>query len=644
MPYSGFKKRASLLSKDFVDAHSGVQFFAPNPRENLRNPLIGRARSVTQNPANGSMGDSPDLAFHMPVFRFGEFELDEQTFELRRNGAAIRVQQQPARVLAFLLNHRGSLVTREQIRLAIWGEDTFVDFEQGLNFCIRQIRLALNDQADRPRHIETLPRLGYRFISQIEKIGDGEAAEANKRLRIGVVPVEDLSGQPENYFAAGLTEDMISALSRIDSERLRVTALPRLESGDAMAEHLDRLKRELNLDYLLRGSVRRSGDTLRISAQLHDLRDKCVLWSKTYDRKSVDVLAVQEEVTQRVSESLAVELFPSVTVGARRYSKSSAAYDAYLKGRFFWHKMTADSIGRSMDYFRAALAIDGAFAPAYAGLADCYAQMGSSRVGTMKPLEAVAESRKHLQRALDLDETLAEAHCTLGLIKSWYDWDWDGAGVEFQAALALDPSQITALIWQSLLLTVNGRYQESLASMQRARELEPLSPTVNLYLGLSYVHGGQFDLGIRRIRESIELDSGYYRSHMFLGRSLTAINQHDEAIIALQRALALRPDSFESSAFLGLALAGKGDRKSALAMVKKTQLLGEKCEPAIVLACIYARLGMPNEMFEWLERAVAVKSTPIYIPLISEEYRPYETDPRYHGFLASIGMSHRARF
>jgi len=582
----------------------------------------------------------------MSLIRFGDFELNEQTFELRRNGAPVRLQQQPARVLAFLLNHRGTLVTREQIRLAIWGDDTFVDFEQGLNFCIRQIRLALNDQAEKPTFVETLPRLGYRFVGKLEKSGASEVAARapnEKRLRMAVVPVEELSGKEGDYFAAGLTEDMISALSRIDPARLRVISVPKLESGDGTAAHLDRLQKELNLDYLLRGSVRRSGDTLRINAQLHDLRDQCVLWSETYDRKAGDLLAVQEDVTERVSRSLAVELFPSATVGARRYSKSSAAYDAYLKGRFFWHKMTADAIGRSMGYFNEALALDAGFAPAHAGLADCYAQMGSSRVGTMKPLEAVAESRKHLQRALDLDETLAEAHCTLGLIKSWYDWDWDGAGVEFQAALALDPSQITALIWQSLLLSVNGQHQESIASMQRARELEPLSPTVNLYLGLAYVHGGQFDLGIRRIRESVELDSGYYRSHMFLGRALSAINQHDEAIAELERALALRPDSFESSAFLGLALAGRRDRKNALAMVKKTQVLGEKCEPAIVIACIYARLGMPKEMFEWLERAVAVKSTPIYVPLISAEFRPYETDTRYHGFLASIGLSHRAR-
>jgi TolB-like protein/lipoprotein NlpI len=577
----------------------------------------------------------------MSVIRFGEFELDEQTLELRKNGALTRMQQQPARVLAFLLNHRGSLVTREQIRLAIWGEDIFVDFEQGLNFCIRQIRLALNDQAERPLYIETLPRLGYRFIPQIEK--SGELAPAGKRIRIAVVPIEDLSGQSETYFAAGLTEDMISALSRIDPSRLRVTAVPKFESGNASAEHIDRLQRQLNVDYLLRGSVRRSADRLRITAQLHDLRDRSVLWSETYDRKSGDLLAVQEEVTQRVSQCLALELLPSATVGSRRYSRSSAAYDAYLKGRFFWHKMTKEAIQRSMAYFHEALSLDSAFAPAYAGLADCYAQLGSIRVGQMKPLEALAKARSHLQRALEQDETLAEAHCTLGLIKSWYDLDWKGAEREFQVALGLDASQITALLWQSLYLSVMGRHQEALGSLQRAREIEPLSCSVNLYLGVAQAHAGQYDLALRQIQQSIELDPGYYRSYMFLGRSLASVDRHDEAIAAFQKALSLTPDNLESLAFLGASAGAKGDRQRALDIVNKVQAAEDRTEPAVLIAVIYARLGLATEMYEWLERAFALKSTPIYIAVLSEEFRPYRTDPRYHSFLASIGLSHLAR-
>jgi TolB-like protein/Tfp pilus assembly protein PilF len=579
----------------------------------------------------------------MASVRFGEFELNEQTFELRKNGAPIRIQQQPARVLAFLLNHRGTLVTREQIRLAIWGEDTFVDFEQGLNFCIRQIRLALDDHAENPSYVETLPRLGYRFAGKMGKGDDGKAAPGDKRLRIAVVPVEELSGREEDYFAAGLTEDMISALSRIDPARLRVTSVPKLESGDGAAAHLDRLQRELNLDYLLRGSVRRSGDTLRISAQLHDLRDRCVLWSETYDRKAGDVLTVQEEVTERVSRSLALELFPSATVGSRRYSRSSAAYDAYLKGRFFWHKMTTEAIRRSMDYFNEALSLDAGFAPAHAGLADCYAQMGSVRVAQMKPLEALKHAHSHLKRAMDLDETLAEAHCTLGLLKSWYDWDWNGAGEEFRAALALDPSQITALIWQSLYFAATGRPQEAIRSMQRAREIEPLSCSVNLYLGLALTNGGQYDLALRQLQHSVELDPGFYRSYFFLGLNLASLGRYDEAAAAFEKALSLAPDNLEALAFLGAVLAAKGDRQRALAIVKKVKAAENRTEPAVLIAAIYARLGLAPEMYDWLERAVAVKSTPIYIAVITSDFNPYRTETRFHSFLASIGLPHLAR-
>jgi len=578
----------------------------------------------------------------MPVFRFGDFEFDAQTFELRRNGTTVRLQQQPARVFAFLLNHRGSLVTREQIRLAIWGEDTFVDFEQGLNFCIRQIRLALNEQAERPLYIETLPRLGYRFIAQIEKSGGSEPAPAEKRIRIGVAPIEDLSGQSEAYFAVGLTEDMISALSRIDPVRLRVTAVPRPEGSEGAGDPMDRLQRQLNLDYSLRGSVRRSADKIRISAQLHDLRDKSILWSNTYDRKSADLLAVQEEVTEQVSQSLALQLFPSATVGSRRYARSAAAYDAYLKGRFFWHKMSTESIQRSMSYFKEALAIDSAFAPAYAGLADCYAQMGSIRVGAMKPFEAVGNARIHLQKALDLDETLAEAHCTNALIKSWYELEWAGAEKEFQAALALEPGLITALLWQSLYLSAMGRHRESVASVQRAREIEPLSASVNLYLGVAQTHAGQYDLALRQMLQSIELDPSYYRSHMFLGRNLSWLGRYEEAIAAFKKALELAPDNIESLAFLGATLAAKGDRKGALKLVKELMDAEARTEPAVLIAVIYARLGLEKETFACLEHAVAVKSTPIYVVLLSEEFEPYRTDPRYHAFLRSIGLSHVA--
>lgn len=574
----------------------------------------------------------------MPLIHFGDFEFDEPALQLRRGGTLLRLQQQPARVLAFLLKHRGSLVTREQIRLAIWGEDTFVDFEQGLNFCIRQIRITLNDQAEKPLYIETMPRLGYRFVAKIERPGEAAPPSPEKRIRIGVIPIDDLSGQREDYFAQGLTEDMISALSRIDPQRLRVTVCPRISHGDEASAQIDQLQRQLGLDYLLRGNVRRSSDKIRIGVRLHDLNDESILWSETYDFKLADLLAIQEEVTRRVSSSLALELLPGSTVGARRYAGSAAAYDAYLRGRYFWHKMTPDGIRLSMTYFQEALALDSRFAPAYAGLADCYAQMGSIRVGTMKPLEALGQARSHLQRALDLDETLADAHCTQALIKSWYEYDWAGAEKEFQAALALEPGLITALLWQSLYFSAVGRNLDAVASVQRAREIEPLSASVNLYLGVAQSHAGQYDLALRQMKQSIELDPSYYRSHMFMGRNLSWLHRYDEAVAAHQRALELAPDSFEVMAMLAAAHASKGERQRALALLKRVRAAEERSDPSVLVAMVYAALGDADEMFKWIQRAVEQRSVPIYIVPICVEFGPYRSDPRYKSFLVSVGL------
>ena len=579
----------------------------------------------------------------MPLIRFGEFELNEQTLELRRNGTRVRIQQQPTRVLAFLLNHQGKLVTRQQLQDAIWGQGTFVDFEQNLNFGIRQIRITLDDHAERPRFIETLPRLGYRFIGPVEIIGNGGPTTTRSRIRIGVLPIEDLGGLAEDYFAIGLTEDMISALSHIDPARLRVTVGPRSPGGILPKEELDRLQREFDLDYLLRGSVRRSAEAIRITAQLLDLSDKSVLWSEVYDRKSSDLLGVQEEVTRRVSESLALELLPGAAVGSRKYARSSAAYDAYLKGRFFWHKMTPDATHSSIANFNEALAIDPDFAPAYAGLADCYAQMGSVRLGMLKPFEALNKARTYLQRAMELDDTMAEAHCTSALIKIWYDFDWAGAEREFKVAISLDPGQVTAMLWQSLYLSAMGRHQEAIASVQRARDSEPLSPGVNMYLGVARAHAGQYDLAIRQLNQTIELDPNNYRTFMFLGRTLAWVGRNDDAMVAFQKALSINPDNLEALAFMGALKAGVGDRQGAVKIMKRVVAAGTKTEPAILVAHILARLGEASQMFEWLQRSVEQRSTPIYLALISEEFIPFRSDPRFHSFLASIGLSHLAK-
>ena len=578
----------------------------------------------------------------MAWIRFREFELNEQTYELRKGGAQVKVQQQPARILALLVARSGALVSRAEIRTSIWGEDTFVDFEQGLNFCIRQIRLVLNDSADSPRFLETLPRLGYRFIAPVERVGERTTGQQrpsqSSRLRIALLPIRYLEGDSEDYFTIGLTEDMVSALARLDPERLRIVLGPRLLPHEVDEACLDRLQRELTLDHLLRISVRRSAESLRITAQLHDLRDKCVMWSEAYDRKSDDLLEVQSEVANRVSQSLAVELLPRPAGGPKKYAPSAAAYDAYLKGRYFWHKMTNDSMRSSIEHFSEAVAIDPKFAAAYAGLADCYAQMGSTRVAMMKPLDALAKARPLLDRAMALDNTLVEAHCTLGILKSWYELDWNGADRAFQTALSLDPANVTALIWRSLYLTSFGRHQESIASVQRALECEPLSPVVNAYLGIARAHAGQYDLGIRQLNQAIELDPHYYRAYMFLGHTLSAVDRHTEAIAAFEKALAINPHNLEALAFMGATIAIAGDRIKALEILERVKATETWSEPALHIASVYAGLDDIEEMLRYLQLAYERKSSPIYLVTFSTYFKRHHSDARLRAFIASLGL------
>ena len=569
----------------------------------------------------------------MSWIRFGEFELNVGTYELRKSGVPTKIQQQPARVLALLVNNAGTLITRDQIREAIWGSETHVDFEHGLNFCIRQIRMALRDSADDPEFVETLPRLGYRFIADVDRANE---LTGKARRRIGVLPIEELGTDIGDYFTLGLTEDLISALSRVDSERLRVVTDPRLQRDSAIEADLEQIQRDLSLDYLLRGWVRRSGETIRICAQFHDLHDKSVVWSETYDGVASDLTALQEEVTRRVSQSLACELLPASSTGARKYARSPAVYDLYLKGRYFWHKMTNDGIRSSLHYFNQALTLDPGCAPAYAGLADCYAQMGSVRVALMKPLEALGKAKPLVERAIEMDNSLAEAHCTLGLLKSWYELDWEGAEREFRQALNLEPNNLAALLWRSLLLSATGHDDESIASVRRALESEPLSPIANTYLAVAWMHAEHFDLAVRQLDQAIELDPHYYRPYMFLGRALSELDRDSDAIGAYQKALSLNPDNLESLAYMGTAMASMGDHDGALKVLERVRATENRFEPALLIAFIYAGLGEATEMFRWLQIAFKRKSGPLYIVLRGKPFRRYQADPRYRSFVESL--------
>jgi TolB-like protein/Tfp pilus assembly protein PilF len=572
------------------------------------------------------------------LIRFGSFELDVGTAQLRCGGVLSRLQPQPAKVLSLLACNPGVLITRAQLRQHIWGDETFVDFEQALNFCIRQIREVLGDDAKSPRFIETLPRRGYRFLATAEMVAQSPTPAAAV-LRIGVMPFGNPgSEEQDDYFSEGLTGEMMSMLSRLARGRLRVIARETMQRSRTEGMDLGRLRRELCLDYLLEGTIRRSPDRIRIAVELIDVKDETLVWAEAFERRPTDLFSIQSEVARRVVRSLALELLPG---SVRQVSKSligSPAHEAYLMGRHFFHKLTADNLLASIRYFEQAIAADPNYAIAYAGLADCYAQMGSIRIALMSPTEASLKAKSMAVRALELDDGLPEAHNALALVKCWYEMDWAGADAEFRLALALDPDNVTHAPWYSIYLVVVDERDRALAEIYRAREIDPLSPIINAYVGATHLFVGQPELAIRHLQETIPLDPSYYRPHMFLGQTLMALGRRAEALAAFRQAQTLAPRNLELIGFIGAVQAQMGDHPAARATLGQLiEAASEQFDPSLFAAMVYAALGEIAKAFESIEHAIERRFSPIYLLRILAFDALYN-QPRYLATLRRIGL------
>jgi TolB-like protein/Flp pilus assembly protein TadD len=575
-----------------------------------------------------------------PLFiRFGTFELDLHTAQLRSAGVLTKLQPQPAKVLGLLASNPGVLITREQICRHVWGDDTFVDFEHALNFCIRQIREALGDDPKSPRFIETLPRRGYRFVGMPDIVAPAPAPAPASVLRIGVMPFRCLGREDEpDYLGEGLTEELMRLLSRLAPGRLRVIARTTMMRCRREDMALDRLRRELGLDFLLDGSVRRSPDGARIAVELVDVKEQTLVWAEAYERSFTDLYGIQSDVAIRVARSLAVELLPAGAGLAPRTSTNSQAHEAYLKGRYFFNRLTADSVAASIRYFEEAIAADPNYALAYAGLSDCYAQMGSIRVALLPPADALAKAKPMAVRALELDDELPEAHNALALVKCWYELDWAGAGEEFRRALALNPDNVTHAPWHAAYLVGVGQPERALAEIYRAREIDPLSPIINAYVGAMQFWAGQPDLSIQQLREAISLDPSFYAPYFFLGETLMRIGRHAEALSTLAEAHALSPRSLLVIAMTGTVYAEMGDHQSARAMLKRLfDTAGKNFDPGLFASIIHAALGEIDVAFELIERAIERRFNPIYI-LRCLPLDPLYDDPRYTSCLRRIGL------
>ncbi len=307
--------------------------------------------------------------------RFGSFELDLRSRELRKGTARVRLQDQPFEILRLMLEHPGHVVTRDELRQRLWPEGTFVDFEHSLNAAVKRLRAALGDDADNPRYVETLPRRGYRFIGAVDEEGAPEVvASGTQRVRMAVLPFTCLGGeQGQEYFTDGLTEEMIAQLGRLCRGRIGVIARQSSMAFKGTTRGAREIGHALRAAYLLEGSVRREGDRVRITARLVETSGETNLWVETYERHLTDFLSVQAEVAARIAQSLAMELVPEQPrPGIDVRSPDAAAYQAYLKARYFWNKPGDEGVGDSLVYFQQAIGADPSYAAAYSGLARAY--------------------------------------------------------------------------------------------------------------------------------------------------------------------------------------------------------------------------------------------------------------------------------
>jgi TolB-like protein/Flp pilus assembly protein TadD len=554
---------------------------------------------------------------------FGAFELDLASGQLSKETDTVRLQPQPLKVLALLVSRAGQLVSREEIRKQIWPDDTFVDFDQGLNYCIRQIRLALGDSAETPQFIETVPRRGYRFRARFE-------TRPAERIMLAVLPFENLSGDAEReYFSDGLTEEMISQLGRLNPQRLGVIARTSSMRYKRTDKSVDVIGRELGVSHLLEGSVRQSGQRVRVTAQLVHVSDQTHLWARSFERTLGDILALQSDVAHAIAAEIGVQLTPQAQVRlAEPRVLRSGAYEAYLKGRFFWKKRSREALQRSVEYYNEAIAIDPEYAAAYAGLADV--ELTQLDYNYMSPSAAFVLADRALQEALRLDDTLAEPHTSLGHLRL-HQLDWPAAEEQFERALALNSGYDTAHYYLANLHAALGRFEDAIAEASRAVELDPMTANTRQNRIFILFLAGRYDEAIKQVKETAEMDPSHRALFYELGLLYERQGNYSEALDAFAR-VTTRSQTRRATvlAAVGYTQARAGMRRSAIDTLTSLEKLSVDHYVSLYdLALVHLALGAREDALTLLARAHEDHSS--FVPFLNVDPRLDEVrnEPRF---------------
>ena len=620
-------------------------------------------------------------------FRFGVFEADLDARELTKLGKLLPLQEQPFQLLAMLLEKPGVLVTREELRARLWPQ-TVVDFDHGLNKAISKIRDILGDSAENPRFIQTVARRGYRFLADVTVVNTGEVAAAplenasvdspaldppaaTRRSRpsaawamagaalllitagmviwirstsnhsslpsirsLAVLPLENLSGDAsQDYFSDGMTDELITQLAQVPD--LRVISRSSMMTYKQSHKPLAEIARELNVQAIVEGSVLRSGDHVRITAQLIRLPADEHIWAHSYEGDFRDTLVLQNQVAQAIANQIRATVSGQQRVQNPR-AMNAQAYDSYLKGRYYWNKRTIEGLKEAINYFKQSISIDPGYAEAYSGLADSYALAGDWANGILPPSEAFPLAKAAANEALALNDRLAEAHTSLALVLDLYYWDWDAAEKQYALAINLNPGYAVAHEWYAWHLLLLGHGAEALFEMRRAESLDPVSPVIRSNLADVLTVSHLFEESVRQSRRTLALDPNFAIGHFHLAEALVQQRQYEAAIAEFQQAIELSGHLALFDANLAHAYALSGRRADALKIAKDMEARLDLNPAAGRIALIYVGLGDLDQAMNWLNKAYDARFNPEV--LVRPTFDPLRSDARFRELRRRLGL------
>ncbi|MFB3923390.1 MAG: winged helix-turn-helix domain-containing protein [Terriglobia bacterium] len=590
------------------------------------------------------------------LIRFDGFEVDLPAGQIRKRGIRLGLRDQAFQVLASLLEHPGQVVTREDLRRRLWPGDVFVDFDNSLNIAIARLRTVLGDSAEHPRFIETLPKRGYRFIGHVSSLPSAAGAGAPRKPRLLVLPFVNLSGDAgQEYVSDAATDEVITELAALAPESLGVIARTTAMRYKGARKDVARIGRELNVDYVVEGGVRREGDRITITVQFVRAGDETHLFARRYEcglHEAFDLRTrIAEEIAAHIeAPGVAHEVRGRLALarGKRKPTANLAAYNEYIQGRYLAERMTPEATAGARQHFEEAIHRDPEFALAYVALADLYSQVGY--LGYVRPRDAYAMGFPCALRAVELDDALAEAHAVLAEYHKQLDYNWPAAEREMARALELNPTSPLVRLRHALaILMPHDRMDEALAELQCALELDPLAGLTRAWFGIMWALARDYDRAIEAARVLLELEPAScwppfirgitYRQKYFEAslRGEVRPDFAEQAIAGHRKAAQLGSGAEVFLGWLGLALGVCGCQDEARAILEKLQQSPHYVLPSCI-AHVYYGLGELDAAFQWFDRAVEERDQNMMMVLSFGHLDPVRNDPRLWALLHKMKL------